>query len=273
MSLVFGLYWNSVELDDHPEFTREGGQHCERIRFCEEPEELSSFLEEGWGWPGAELNPDLKLRTFTRAIPRKKPPLRPAGLDRCSEATIQKWKQDQMMFPPYTYAPEYLMRETSGDRSRVASAEEREVLMGFSRGYTLALFKKAAKDDQERWVQEVGRKAAIGNSFHCGVLAMLMDLWLWSKKVRTDPLGPRYIWNKRKKEMDPAVTRLAEGSGDDGSEKAGETESEELAFGREQEVLPRVDSTFSQGDCSCSGQKVGPAVGTSISPTNGVSRQ
>ena len=224
------LYWSGVDLDDHPEFTREGGRHCECIRFEEEPEELSSFLEEGWGWPGAELNPSLKLPTFTRAIPRKKPPPRPAGLDRCSEATVQKWKEDQMMFPPYTYAPEYLMREVSSGKSRVASAEEREVLMGFSRGYTLALFKKAAKDDYERSLQEIGRKAAIGNSFHCGVLAILMDLWLWSKKVRTDPLGPHHIWTKRKKEMDAALTRLVEESGEEGSEKGGETESEELAL-------------------------------------------
>ena len=141
-----GPYWGSIEVDDHPSFTREGSHLGERLRFNHEPEDLKVVLEPGWGWPGAELNPNLRLPTFTRAIPRSRPPPKPAGIERCSEATLEKWRNDGMMFPPYTYCPEYLMREVDGDRTRVVNANEREVLMGFRRGYTLALFKKAPRD-------------------------------------------------------------------------------------------------------------------------------
>ena len=69
------------------------------------------------------------------------------------------------------------MRERSTGKKRVASAVEREALMGYQKGYTKALFK------------EVARMAALGNSFHCPTVAVLLDLLLWSRKVRTDPIG------------------------------------------------------------------------------------
>lgn len=136
-----------------------------------------------------------------------------------------------MMFPPYTYCPEYLMREVDGDRTRVVNANEREVLMGFRRGYTLALFKKAPRDAEEERSQEISRMAAIGNSFHVPTVAVLMDLWLWSKKARTDILGSKYIVEKWRKEMSEMMDSNV--GADDGESEANhdaESESEQLAL-------------------------------------------
>ena len=83
----------------------------------------------------------------------------------------------------------------------MANANERELLMGFPKGYTLALFKKKPKDETEAAEQEVRRKAALGNSFHCVVMSILLDLWLWSRKIRTEPLGTREIIKRWHEEM------------------------------------------------------------------------
>ena len=99
-----------------------------------------------------------------------------------------------MSFPPYTYAPAYLFGKL--DRSqdkRVASATERERLMGFPTGYTKALFKKPPETPDEEFRQDTARKAALGNSFHCVTVGWLLDLWLWSIYVRTDALGSEAI--------------------------------------------------------------------------------
>ena len=86
-----------------------------------------------------------------------------------------------------------MARSGSSQVERVASVGERERLMGFPTGYTLALHKKEAADEAERDRQVVEREAALGNSFHAVTLACLLDLWLWSMQVRTDPLGARAI--------------------------------------------------------------------------------
>ena len=187
------LYWGSVEIDDHGSFEREDGPAADRFRFCEKKEPLECVLEPGFGWPGHELNEELRLPTFTRAIPRSRPPPQPAGIHSCDDATLDRWREAKMMYPPYTFKPEFLFRNEASGISRVAKASEREMLMGFKRGYTLALFKKPAKDDTERWQEEVCRCAALGNSFHCPSVAILMDLWLWSRKIRTNALGATAI--------------------------------------------------------------------------------
>ena len=188
------LYWSNVTLEDHGSFTRAHHDLYDEVIFEEEPEPLSLVPDEGWHWPDGEADESLRLPTFTRAIPRKRPPAEPAGLKSCDEETVQRWKADRMKYPPYTYQEKFLMaRSGSSQGERVASVGERERLMGFPTGYTLALHKKEAADEAERDRQVVEREAALGNSFHAITLACLLDLWLWSMQVRTDPLGARAI--------------------------------------------------------------------------------
>ena len=162
--------------------------------FQEKVEPLELVPDEGWRWPGAELNDGLKLPTFTRAIPRSRAPPKPAGMHLCSEETKRLWREDKMKFPPYTYLPHYLFVEKgNGERRRVASADERERLMGFPTGYTCALFKKEASNAEEEEEQEVARQAALGNSFHAVVVAVLLDLWMMFRGERCNHLGASKI--------------------------------------------------------------------------------
>ena len=59
---------------------------------------------------------------------------------------------------------------------RPACAQEREVLMGFPRGYTMSLLKKMPEGEQQQQEAEDLRCAAIGNTFHLNTLASLFDM-------------------------------------------------------------------------------------------------
>eukprot|EP00438_Fugacium_kawagutii_P009581 Skav215539 [mRNA] locus=scaffold4176:50605:51650:- [translate_table: standard] len=140
-----------------------------------------------------EMSRALGMRPV-KVVKRKRPPPSPAGYQQCSEETLGRWRQDHMKFPPYTYGPAFLFESTAlPGYKRVASASERERLMGFKTGYTAALFKKDAETQAEKEEQEVTRQAALGNSFHAIAVACLVDLWLWSAAVRTDPIGSQAI--------------------------------------------------------------------------------
>eukprot|EP00438_Fugacium_kawagutii_P025913 Skav228850 [mRNA] locus=scaffold4472:10940:11752:+ [translate_table: standard] len=196
------LFWANLKLADHESFTRWGGDHYDEVVLDGALEPLELVPDAGWRWKAAEVNEELRLPTFTRAIPRKKAPPKPAGIKVCSEQTLALWRKDEMKFPPYTYQEQFLFsdRKLPG-RVRAASATEREGLMGFKTGYTEALFKKEAKDEKDEKAMEVERQAALGNSFHAVTVACLLDLWLWSAGVRLDPVGSQAIVKKWHQEM------------------------------------------------------------------------
>ena len=111
-----------------------------------------------------------------------------------------------MKYPPYTYKEDFLFESKKDpSKKRVASASERERLMGYPAGYTLGLFKKEPGSNFEMEQQEVARCAALGNSFHAVTVACLVDLWLWTAGVRTDPLGAKVIVERWHKEMNEKV--------------------------------------------------------------------
>lgn len=188
------LYWANVALEDHPSYTWAQHRLYSEVVFEESPEPLEKVVDAGWTWPAGESDDQQKLPTFTRAIPRKRPPAQPAGLLKCDEATVARWKGDQMKYPPYTYQHQFLFSsKESPETKRVASVTERERLMGFPTGYTKAMFKKEAVTAEEAEQQKTKREAALGNSFHAVVVACLMDLWLWAKGIRTDPMWAQAI--------------------------------------------------------------------------------
>ena len=86
------LYCSNVGLEDRPSFQRSHHQLYEVIDFSEELEPLNLVCDEGWIWPAAEVNKDIWLPTFTRAIPRKNAPISPAGLGNCNASAIERWK-------------------------------------------------------------------------------------------------------------------------------------------------------------------------------------
>ena len=125
----------------------------------------------------------MRFPTFTRSIPRPKPPKAPAGLDSCREETLARWRADRFRFPPCTYAKEFMIRDAQGTM-RTLSASERELLMGFERDHTLALAKKIPETERDREVFEDLRRSALGNSFRTILVASLLDHVLWSFGVK-----------------------------------------------------------------------------------------
>ena len=196
------LYWSNADLEDHSSYTRAHYALWDELCFEEELEPMEFFCDEGWLWAAGNQDEEKRLPTFTRAIPRSRPPVCPAGIDGCDEATLKRWKEDKMKYPPYTYKEDFLFEsKKDSNKKRVASASERERLMGYPTGYTLGLFKKEPGSVFEMEQQEVARCAALGNSFHAVTVACLIDLWLWSAGVRTDPMGAKAIVERWHKEM------------------------------------------------------------------------
>ena len=109
--------------------------------------------------------------------------------------------------------------------------------MGYPSGYTLGLFKKEPETAVEREQQETARAAAIGNSFHAVTVACLLHLWLWSAKVRTDPLGAKEIVKRWHAEMKARCCEdfggFVETSSSPGGPAERELEAEEEEMSRE----------------------------------------
>ena len=98
------LYWSNIRIEDHGSYTRAHYGLYDELIFEEAPEPM----EAGWHWPGGVADEELRLPTFTRAIPRRRPPAQPAGLSSCDAETVKRWQKDRMKFPPYTYQEKFL---------------------------------------------------------------------------------------------------------------------------------------------------------------------
>eukprot|EP00435_Cladocopium_sp_Y103_P055228 s1339_g18.t1 len=63
--------------------------------------EGKSWIEPGCSWPGGEEG--YVLPTAMKAIVRQRPPLKPAGIQKCSWETLQRYEADQYRYAPYQY--------------------------------------------------------------------------------------------------------------------------------------------------------------------------
>ena len=124
------------------------------------------------------------LPTFTRALPRDRPPLRPAGLEGASDAARQRWMEDRYRFQVYQYEDHNLLWHQGS--WRLPTLEEREVLMGFDRGYiSSALSPKLT--ESERFNIGCGM---IGNTFHVPSIMMVCHSLL---KLLDKNVSPRCL--------------------------------------------------------------------------------
>ncbi|CAE7391853.1 Tnks2, partial [Symbiodinium sp. CCMP2592] len=125
-------------------------------------------LEPGWALhPASEC-----LSTFTAALPSKAPREKPAGIARCDNATLERWKADRYRFPPYQYLPEKLIWHPAKG-SRLPSADERERCLGFPCGYTLNVLAKTEAKSNPTLVDDL-RMTALGNAWSVVVVAFLL---------------------------------------------------------------------------------------------------
>eukprot|EP00438_Fugacium_kawagutii_P023224 Skav215518 [mRNA] locus=scaffold2213:5437:6738:- [translate_table: standard] len=165
------------------------------------------FLEPNHKWEGGS-DPLLRVPTFTRAIPRARPPKAPAGLKNTPPEAEERWKAHQYRYPPYTYRTEYQIRHQDGEL-RPLSAIERERLMGFRPNRSLGLAKKMPETEEEKVKLEDARCAAIGNSFHTVAVASLLDHAMWSMGVKALK-GHHSIREECSNDIKAANAKLAE---------------------------------------------------------------
>lgn len=149
---------------------------------------LSGPLEPSYAWvlPDWEWRPgdssQIRLPTFTRAIPRTRPPPGAPGLYEADSETLERYFGDELRFPPYTYSERYCVHPVAGGQAerqglgpRVLRATEREILMGYKPGHTLPAWKSGpGKPEVLARSRDTLRCEQIGNSFHTLPVAVML---------------------------------------------------------------------------------------------------
>ena len=181
------LYWISEDIPDMPWFEVMRTDVASRVKMYGEVEPTPLWLPPGFEWPCEEAG--VKFPTFTRPIPRRKPPPDPAGFRTSSREALARWEDDKFRLPPYTYEEPYLLKNPQGELVKLP-AVAREALMGFPKNHTLKLdremFRKTGVVDAED-----RRLSAIGNSFHTTTVALVLGsisfqdgFFGWSPRTR-----------------------------------------------------------------------------------------
>ena len=121
--------------------------------------------------PGWNLDDGMILPTFTTSRPRSHPGRRPAGVDQCQKHELQRWENDDYRYPPYQYKDCNCLLSKGGDR-RLPNIMEKEVMMGFPKGYTECCYPKSQAGSQ---AHQDERHSLIGNSWNVFVVAWLLQ--------------------------------------------------------------------------------------------------
>ena len=167
------LYWLDWDLfaDDNlavQPATETGFHSLHRVQ-GRVPVDAKDYLSPGWSLVGD------RLPTFTTSRPRDFPGHKPAGLKTCQPHEISRWQADQHRFPPYQYADVHCLQNKKGE-IRLPNVEEREVIMGFPRNYTVHCMKKA---DQDTVAHRDKRLSLLGNSWNVTVVTWLLGCLGW----------------------------------------------------------------------------------------------
>jgi len=134
---------------------------------CSHPP-ASSWLNAG----SKVMKEDVVFPTFVKSMKRKRPPYKPAGIEQCDAAALERWKADEHRFPPYQYLEQFLILNRDGCLVTPDSSE-RERLSMYPVGVTKEVM--SAKDRGHKVNYEDARLCAVGEGFHCGVVAWLLN--------------------------------------------------------------------------------------------------
>ena len=118
------------------------------------------------------MNENVILPTFVKSMKRRKPPVKPAGIEQCDDDAIARWKADEYRYPPYQYLEKYLVLNRDGKLVTVDS-DERERLSMYPVGMTREVC--TAKERANKVNFEDARLSAIGEGFHCGAVGWLLN--------------------------------------------------------------------------------------------------
>ena len=126
--------WASWPMSGAPGVSVEETPHTWKIGLEATLPDPKDWVEPGWRFVG---DSSTRLPTFMRAIPKKKETYLPAGILNTPADARRRWAAHKWRYPPYQYKREFCFRSLEQPRRlRVASAEEREILMFLGPGAT-----------------------------------------------------------------------------------------------------------------------------------------
>ena len=130
--------------------------------------ETHQWIRPGWTW---EAHQGACFPTFMKSIKRSRPPPAPAGLERTSQQTQERWRLDQFRYPPYQYKEQFLLHQ-AGKEPRLLDSSEREILLGFGAGHTSTCM--SASEAKKNWRDyEDARCSLCGDSFSIPSFAVM----------------------------------------------------------------------------------------------------
>ena len=138
-----------------------------QLKFDSLPERVG-ILEPGWSMHSQATH----LTTFTTSQPSAQPRSQPAGIHKCDEETLNRWRSDRFRFPPYQYKPQHLVWHPKGG-GRIPSIAERERALGFPIGFTANTGPKDQIKSQPQQ-HEDKRLSLLGNTWSVAVVAFLL---------------------------------------------------------------------------------------------------
>ena len=163
------LYWCDWELRSGEGVSMGPLEGAGDLRF-RKIELLARVRVQDYLQPGCNKASDEPFPTFTTSRPRSYAGRRPAGLDKLSAQEKSWWEADSYRFPPYQYQ-EKLMVTDAAKQPRLPDIQEREVIMGFPKDFTVQCMAKQWQGSLEHLDE---RKTLIGNSWNVTVVTWLM---------------------------------------------------------------------------------------------------
>ena len=137
------------------------------------------------------------MPTCSRAIPRSRPPVCPAGIDRLQQHELDRYIADKHRFPPHTYQDCYCFTDPSG-QVEVADADMREILHWILQGHSVGRWKTKSEKASPTAMEDF-RCSAVGNVFHVGVVGVLLAVrYLRRSKpelVEVHAEKTKYFWH------------------------------------------------------------------------------
>ena len=181
--------WTSEQVEGHfADVTVEQKRYWREVTAKAPYPEVHQWLTEGYRWEGGSTG--TIFPTCLKSIPRRVPPPRPAGLQKCDRDTRKRWEEDSFRYPPYQYQSQYII--TNKDAWRLINAEEKELLLGYGFKHT-ALAWSASQIKQNRVGYSDTRHRLLGDSFSIYsfvVIAAIMSQH-WIPQVAYEHLAKR----------------------------------------------------------------------------------
>lgn len=138
----------------------ESKSYWRQVQAQAEYPKTEQWIDPGFHWNGDGR--DIVFPTCMRSIPRQAPPPKPAGLEKCSETTVQRWREDSFRYPPYQYQSQYLL--CSDASWRLLNANEKELLLGYGWQHTKTAW-SASRIKQNKVGYSDVRNSLLGDSF------------------------------------------------------------------------------------------------------------